>query len=219
MQTISGLAPVYTLAGDHGLSGEKGDYIQTEHSAALALAAGTIALTFTADTVEGRQGLFSKDGRGYDEGGHLTAWIKNGELLIRQQSDDKSEHLKVKDIDLKAGTTYHLAVSFGQDGLQVYLNGQLVAAEPEFKQGLELNDRAFVVGASGSHRSEDGQNARNTFEGTISDVMVFDSQLSTDGMAGLAGAADPAFGAAAAAAAVQADLMPAFQQLHHGSDE
>ncbi|WP_420414759.1 LamG-like jellyroll fold domain-containing protein [Roseibium sp.] len=210
---------VYTIAGPTDFSGERGDYLQAAHSEALALANGTISLTFAADTVEGSRTLFSKDGRGYDSGGHLTVYLKDGFLYVRQQSDSKSEYLKVKDVVIAAGQTYHLAVSFGADGLNFYLNGQLAASEPEFQQGLEANSRAFVVGASGAWRSDDSQRASSQFDGTISDVMVFGSQLGQTDVAALAGAVDANFESAALNAIAQNNLIPAFQQLHHGSDE
>ncbi|ASP31821.1 hypothetical protein CHH27_00030 [Labrenzia sp. VG12] len=215
----AGMTPVFAIAGDNEFSGERGDYLEAGNPDSLDLADGTIALTFNADTVEGTRALFSKDGSGYDDGGHLTVWVQNGRLLVRQQSDSKTEYLKVQDLSLTENTTYHLAVSFGDDGLMVYLNGVLVAAEPEFKQGLDMNERSLVVGASGAWRSDDAHTASQQFDGTISNVMVFDEQIAGEDMAALAGEVDPAFEDAALAALAQDDLMPAFQQLHHGSDE
>ncbi|WP_299484423.1 hypothetical protein, partial [uncultured Roseibium sp.] len=74
-----GMSPVFATAGATEFSGERGDYLDGGNVAALSLAAGTIALTFNADQVSGQQALFSKDGSGYDEGGHLTVWLKNGQ--------------------------------------------------------------------------------------------------------------------------------------------
>ncbi len=212
-------SPVVTISGNHEFSGVRGDYLQAAHSDALELSNGTVALTFVADAVDGCRTLFSKDGKGYEDGGHLTAYIYNGKLYVRQQSDAKTEYLKVPDFAVQAGQSYHLALSFGEDGLNLYLNGQLVASEPDFKQGMEANERAFVVGASGSWRSDDSQTASSQFDGTISDVMVFGDQLDKVQMASLAGEVDPAFEAAALDAIAVGDLIPAFQQLHHGSDE
>ncbi|WP_415717692.1 LamG-like jellyroll fold domain-containing protein [Roseibium sp.] len=211
--------PVFTVAGETELSGEHGDYLEVGNPESLNLTDGTIALTFNADKVTGGQALFSKDGSGYDDGGHISAYLCDNKLYIRQQSDSKSEYLKVQNVEIAANTTYHLAVSFGDDGLMVYLNGALVAAEPEFKQGLDMNERSFVVGASGAWRRDDAHTASQQFDGTISDVMVFDEQIAGEDMAALAGEVDPAFQTSALEALAQDDLMPAFQQLHHGSDE
>ena len=213
-----GLTPVFAVAGPTVLSGEKGDAVQVDHDPSLALANGTIALTFIADDISGRSGLFSKDGRGYEDGGHLTAWLKNGQIVVRQQSDERSETLTVKDAGIAAGETHHLAVSFGEDGLKVYLDGILVAAEPEFKQGIDANQRDLLIGASGSHRNSDDDSARDFFDGTIETVTVFDSQLPPVDVAALAGTAGVALPAAAEAGSFAEEMMPAFSQLHHGSD-
>ncbi|WP_421982003.1 LamG-like jellyroll fold domain-containing protein [Roseibium sp.] len=214
-----GMTPVFAIAGPTEFSGEKGDYLDAGDAQALSLEAGTIALTFNADHVWGSQALFSKDGSGYDDGGHLTVWLKDGRIIVRQQSDDSTEYLKVPDLMIEKDTDYHFAVSFGEDGLNVYVNGQLWAAEPEMKQGMDMNERSFLVGASGAWRSDDAHTAHQQFNGTISNVMVFDEQVGGEAMAALAGEVDPAFEADALAALAQDDLMPAFQQLHHGSDE
>ncbi|MCR9074379.1 MAG: hypothetical protein NXI18_22280, partial [Alphaproteobacteria bacterium] len=211
--------PVFAIAGETEFSGEKGDYLDAGNAAALSLAAGTIAMTFNADHVWGSQALFSKDGSGYDDGGHLTVWLKDGRIYVRQQTDDSTEYLKVPDLMISQDTDYHLAVSFGEDGLNVFVNGKLWASEPEMKQGMDMNERSFLVGASGAWRSDDGHTAHQQFNGTIADVMVFGEQVEGEDMAALAGAVDPAFEADALAAMAQDDLMPAFQQLHHGSDE
>ena len=85
----STLSPVFSIEGETEFSGEKGDYVDVGNPDALDLSNGTVALTFNADHVWGTQALFSKDGSGYDDGGHLTVWLQEGRLLIRQQSDDK----------------------------------------------------------------------------------------------------------------------------------
>ncbi|WP_269583251.1 LamG-like jellyroll fold domain-containing protein [Roseibium sp. Sym1] len=215
----AGMTPVFAIAGDTEFSGERGDYLDAGNPDSLNLAAGTVALTFNADHVWGSQALFSKDGSGYDDGGHLTVWIDNGRLVIRQQDEDSTEYLKVPDLHLSANTDYHLAVTFGEDGLQVYVNGQLLAAEPEFKQGIDMNERSLLVGASGAWRKDDAHTAHQQFKGSISDVMVFDEQLAGEDMAALAGEVDPAFEDAALAALAQDALMPAFQQVDQASAE
>ena len=214
-----GVTPVFAIAGATEFSGDRGDYLDAGNAAALSLEAGTIALTFNADQVSGQQALFSKDGSGYDNGGHLTVWLKDGQIYVRQQTSDSTEYLKVPDLTIEQGTDYHFAVSFGENGLNVYVNGLLLAAEPEMKQGMDMNERSFLVGASGAWRTSDSHTASQQFKGTISNVMVFDEQVGGEAMAALAGEVDPAFEADALTALAHEDLMPAFQQLHHGSDE
>ncbi|WP_299883387.1 hypothetical protein, partial [uncultured Sulfitobacter sp.] len=75
----------------------------------------------------GDKALISKDGSGREDGGHLTVWIKDGTLVVTQESADKTEWLKVPNLVLTQDKTYQLAVTFGEDGLEVWLDGALVA--------------------------------------------------------------------------------------------
>ncbi|MEO0398932.1 MAG: LamG-like jellyroll fold domain-containing protein [Pseudomonadota bacterium] len=218
MNAINGVSPVFLVEGENQFDGTSDSYLQAGHTEAMEVASGVLSMSFNADDVSGANALFSKDGHGFEDGGHLTAWIKDGKLEIRQQTADRSEHVKIDDVAIEAGTDYHFAVSFGEDGLKIYLNGELIGAEPEITQGLTTNDRALLVGASGIHRKNDDQTPRDQFDGTITDVALYDQQFDPQGMAELAGLSDPAFEAAALNAIATEELMPAFQQLHHGSD-
>jgi Ca2+-binding RTX toxin-like protein len=210
--------PVLSISGDHTFTGDRTDYIDIGNPPALALANATISLAFSATDVNTRQGLFSKDASGFGNGGHLTVWISDGKIKIRQQTDDDNEWLDVPDLMLNANQTYHLSVSFGDQGLMIYVDGVLVAAEPVFKQGMEHNDNHLIVGASAAYRDDDTKDPHDPFTGTISDVKVYDTQLLPFEMAEVAGETDPAFEAAALAELSYEDLMPALAQLHHGSD-
>jgi hypothetical protein len=55
---------VFAVPGEIPLSGEWGDYILAEHTDAMALAEGTVALSFSFDNIEHDQALFSKDASG-----------------------------------------------------------------------------------------------------------------------------------------------------------
>ena len=217
MNPIS-VAPVFEIPGTTSFSGDREDFLDAGHNPVFEVPSGSIALTFTADNVFDKRTLLSKDGNGFDNGGHLTVWIENGLLRVRQQSTNESEHLTIPNVLINPGVTHHLGVSFGEDGLKIYLDGQLVAAEPEFKQGLEANVRSLIFGASGASRTEDDQVPRDPFDGRISDIKVFDAQLSPLDFAGLSGDANPDFTSQALRSLQAEDLAPFFTQLHHGSD-
>ncbi|MHA3978759.1 LamG-like jellyroll fold domain-containing protein [Halovulum sp. GXIMD14794] len=210
-------SPVLERLADRHYSGMPGDYRDFGHKGALELNRGTVSLNFKADVLYGDMALISKDLSGQGAG-QFTVWIKDGTLLVTQESGSGTEYLKVPELVLAADTTYHLAMSFGKKGLEVWLNGQLVASEPEFKQGIGGNDAPLVVGATRAWRSEPTDEAHSLFRGTIGDVQVYNRQLGQDDMAALAAEADPALGMAAAMAHDMADLLPAFEQMHHGSD-
>ena len=212
------LKPVFAVAGQAVLTGEDGDYLDAGHHAGLELRSGTVSLSFALDRLPGDMALVSKDGDGRGDGGGFTVWVQDGTLVVTQDSATATEYLKVPDLVLSANQTYHFALSFGADGLAIWLNGQLVAAEPEFMQGIHLNDHPLVVGATRAWRDSDTDSAHSLFKGSIGDVMVFDKALGESDMVALAGAVDPMLGMAAAMQTGMADLAPLFQQLHHASD-
>ena len=209
--------PVLSMPGTHVLSGEEGDYLNAGHLDSLSLRAATVSLSFSLDRLPGEMALISKDGKGAGKG-DFTLWVKDGTLVLSQSDGADTEYLKVPDLVLSAQTKYHISVSFGSDGLMIWLNGALVAAEPEFKQGLKLNDHSLVVGGSRAWREEQDDDAHSLFKGTIGDVMIFDRQLGADSHLALAEAAGAELAMGAQMQAAMADLAPVFGQLHGASD-
>jgi hypothetical protein len=51
---------------------------------------GAVVLDFTADRLNGDQGLISKDAKGFGNGGHLAIWLDEGKVVARLQ-DQTSE--------------------------------------------------------------------------------------------------------------------------------
>jgi Ca2+-binding RTX toxin-like protein len=212
------IQPVYSDLATRSYSGTDGDYMDAGHHAGLALGSGTISLSFSVASLPGDKAIISKDGSGREAGGHFTVWVKDGTLIITQESATGTEYLKVPDFVLTADQTYQLGLSFGDKGLMVWIDGELIAAEPEFKQGLEANDRSLVIGGTRAWRDSDAQSAHTLFEGEIGNVMVFDGQLGGKDMRALANAIDPALDTAANMASAMENLMPVLGDMHHGSD-
>ncbi|MEM7319059.1 MAG: LamG-like jellyroll fold domain-containing protein, partial [Pseudomonadota bacterium] len=210
--------PVFEDLQNRTYTGTSGDYTDAGHTGALEVSSGTVSLSFSVSELAGSKAIISKDGSGKEDGGHLTVWVKDGTLIVTQESATETEWLKVPDLVLSADTTYQLGVSFGGDGLNIWLNGELVAAEPQFKQGIEDNDRSLVIGGSRAWRSDDSSSAHSLFKGEIGHVMVFDQQLGQPGMLALAEAIDPALDNPARMAAMMEDLLPVLGDIHHGSD-
>ena len=72
----------------------------------------------------------------------MTAWVKDGKLIVRQQSDSQTEWLEVPDLIVTANQTYYLGVNSGDEGLKVWLNSEPAVAKPEFNQDIDANDSA-----------------------------------------------------------------------------
>jgi len=175
---VNGKTPVYGVTGEQIFTGEKGDYLDLGREASLRIAEGTYAMHFKSTNTSGQHAIFSKDGTGYEMGGHLTAYIYDGILKVRFQSDDTSKYFKLKEQAIQVNTEYHLAVSFGSEGFKLFLNGELVMDDPNFKQTMLDNNEILHLGASGMNRGNKGDKANKEFEGSITDFAVYDSQLS-----------------------------------------
>ncbi len=155
--------------------------VEVSHTEAMELANGTIAFSFTAGAVDGKRTLFSKDFTNYQEGGHLTAYLKNGELKVRFQSDSQSIYLDVDDVRIEAGETHSFAFSFGEDGAKLFLDGHLADAAPDFTTDLTLNTNSLVLGASTAYRSEKHpDDRRDPFDGEIDKLTIFGRALEAE---------------------------------------
>ncbi|MEQ8964206.1 MAG: LamG-like jellyroll fold domain-containing protein [Azospirillaceae bacterium] len=161
------------------------DVAVIDHDAAYALDTGTIMLFFRAEDAERRQGLISKDSRGFDEGGHLDAAIEGGRLAVRLQSVEGDHRVETSAGAVEAGVWHHMAVTFGAGGLALYLDGQAVATEPYTgglgpSSGGAGNTEPFTLGASqqwtGDGAAEPGL-LRDFFRGEIDEAAVVDRQL------------------------------------------
>ncbi|MEM1298486.1 MAG: carbohydrate-binding protein, partial [Pseudomonadota bacterium] len=163
-----------------------------EHAPELELAEGTIQFTINAVDNAGRQGLISKDARGFGEGGHLTAWWQHGKVVLRVQTDEASTYLRSDKLAL--GTDHDVVIGFGLDGVRLFVNGQLVASDTTFTTGLSGNLEPLVLGASqwGSS-SETADKIEDTFRGTLSNVAIYDTVLPSEAVATLSGLAPLTF--------------------------
>ncbi len=159
-------------------------YLIFPHEEAHLLDQGTIAFWFKSHDTTGRHGLLSKDSQGYDEGGHLTFRTEGEELIARLSS--ASNHWPVSVGGVKDGQWYHVALTFGGEGMTLYLNGIPVDVS-SYRGGLgessggEGNREPWVLGALG-WRSDDRQ-ARPLeayFDGVLDDIRLFNRPLSAE---------------------------------------
>jgi len=180
--------PVLRVDGDLSFSGEDDDYLEVSHTPELALANGTIALTFTAQDVWGWHALFSKDAKGQEQGGHLTAFVVDTRIKVRLQNQGDGERWLYTEPGLiVAGQEYHVAVTFGDDGFWLYVDGQMKDWDLEFKQDLTTNTQSLAIGASiWSRSASHPDTASYEFHGVISDFRIYDYQFDDQQVAVLA---------------------------------
>ena len=188
---------VLNLHGPHQFSGNSADVINLAHDDAFEVDQATIAFSFTADSVGGKQGLISKDARGYSgDGNHVSIYIHKGMLKARFQDGQSDTTLKFG--GLQAGQEYDVAATFGPDGVQLYVDGELAGSNSGHVTSWSGNHEYLQVGALGwSSRTEDDA-FRLPFAGEIEDVRIYSEVLDGSQIEGLATGSAPvsAFSAA-----------------------
>ena len=144
---------------------------------AFNLAEGTVIIGFTADNPDGwdRDTLFSRDACGYGEGGHLTIYVQNNDVVARFQNDQTSVYLKAKDV-VDAGQQYDVAFSFNGETASLYLDGQLQDAK-DFNATWENASEDMEIGGSLMYRHPSNDDVRDRFEGEIDSFQLFDEEL------------------------------------------
>ncbi len=152
------------------------DAIVTDHQDTWQIDQGTIEFTFSTKDPGKLQGLVSKDASFFGNGGHLTAWVEDDKLIVRLQDDAGSYFVETAKGDIDPDVDHLVAISFGDNGLKLYLDGTLIDENP-YTGGLGANMEPFVFGASAVH-SGDGManNLANPLDGSISNVSLFNLQ-------------------------------------------
>ncbi|MEM7210350.1 MAG: LamG-like jellyroll fold domain-containing protein [Pseudomonadota bacterium] len=172
-------APVILLENAGGTFDGEDDFVEVLHEPELAQAEGAWTFSFNADTPgDGDQTLLSKDHSGLKDGGHLTFWVTDdARLEVRFQSETRSYHIKTDRNAIEPGETYSVAFNFIEDEISLYLDGDLVGSQSGFPTGMLGNTEDLVIGSSSTTRNGDKDNLKEFFDGTISDIAVFDRAL------------------------------------------
>jgi Concanavalin A-like lectin/glucanases superfamily len=129
----------YEVGGRVGLT-------TVQHSDLLLLNEGTLAFSmFSTDSID-YEGLISKDARGYEEAGHMSAWTSNVTQGLHIGLADTQRYHVVRTGALQADRWYDVVLSWGAGGMHLYLDGALVDTDA-FAGGLASHE-PLVFGAS-----------------------------------------------------------------------
>jgi len=120
-----------------------GDYIEIPDDPAWQLGDGTVQLWFNPADVSGSQGLIERDASSQNTSGHIGLFLNGDDLVLRIQTTTESNSIRVPN-SVTAGDWHHAAVSFGSNGLELYLNGDLVAEDSSFTTGIDGNNNPWV---------------------------------------------------------------------------
>ncbi len=158
------------------------DYVEVPHDDRFLADDGTVLLWFNINDLSIRQGIFSKDSQDFDTGGHLTIFYFNNVVNVRFQSTSSSYSLVSPSISV--GIWYHVAFTWGTNGIKLFVDGVEVDANPAYTGGMGStsggtgNFEPLVIGAA-SWFSADLVSAPVTeyFNGTIDDVRFYNRAL------------------------------------------
>ena len=164
--------------GEHEFNRSTSSAVILPNDASYELTEGTVELTFNADTVSlARQGLLTKDAKYFGDGGHFDILLEGNDVYVRLQSTNADYVILAKDA-VVANTDYHVAVTFGGDGMKLYLNGDLVGTN-DYTGGLVGNEEPLVIGANEWASGDKTANKLlDAFGGTIGKVFIYDHALS-----------------------------------------
>lgn len=175
---------------------EDGQYLKIDHHESFELSSGTIMFWFRITSPNMSElsdvaGLFSKDADGALQGGHLTILALGSTedgVRVRAKLTSKTgkdwippqENLEI----LPRDTWHHVAVTFGSEGFQLYVNGTQTGATGDRKHGLWSNDgsvqniQPLGIGVD-RRRSGDGDfsGIRNIYSSEMDEIAVFDEQF------------------------------------------
>ena len=126
------------------------DYVEIAHDPSYLINEGTVQLWFNVDDLLSDQGLFSKDSSDFDTGGHFTIRaMSDGSIEVRLQDTTTSYFMNSAAGSLIISTWHHVAVTFGSNGAELFLDGVSVDTNA-YTGGLAGNsepiaDRKSVV--------------------------------------------------------------------------
>lgn len=183
------LSETATVGGDGSVTFDGiDDYIEVPHSADLMLSSGTIQLWFNADDTSGKQGLLNKDSKDDDNGGHLNAYLEGSKIKVELSSDGHTYRVEYDGVT--ADTWHNVAFSFGEGGMQLFLDGVLVDSDP-YTGGLGAtsggtgNEEPIVFGANAKDSGDlVTDNLKEYFAGSMDEVAIFGALFDAADLAG-----------------------------------
>lgn len=164
-----------------------GGHVELADGSDLDLGAATVMLRATPDTLQGTDALFSRDGRGYQDGGHLTIFRSGNDLRVRIQTDTQSDWLRAANV-FDEGVEIHIAVSFDGAQAQLFVDGARVDMEETTANWLTADEDITVGAFAGRQRDAEDNKVRQVFDGAIEDLRIYDSALSAVEIQAVSGA-------------------------------
>lgn len=172
------------------------DYAVIEHRDAYLLDTGSAALWFRTDRPTAQQGLFSKDSRNRDTGGHLHIATESGRVKVRLHSRTGDTYAW-STTPVQADTWHLVVFTWGPGGTRLYFDANDPVTS-DYTGGLGEssggagNLEPIVLGANTNRSGNRSHQPLNDFfRGEIDDVRLYDRALSPAQVENLRAGLDP----------------------------
>ena len=169
---------VLDFTGNYGSGADfdgSSDYIEIPHNSSMQVANGSFALSFNGSSQQNT--LLSKGDNG-DNPGEFQLSTRSGGTVRFQYTDDNGDSVTIEGGSINWDQWNDVVVSWGANGIELYVNGSLADSDSSVTNGLDTNDKSIKIGAR-----DDGGDG---FNGTIDDVALFSEQLSADDVQSIA---------------------------------
>lgn len=175
-------------SGGVNFDGNDDAVVAPELAGEFDLDTGSIVIDFNMETASpsnvpynsnAAHTLFSRDSTGFDDGGHLTIFVRaDGQVGVRHQDTDSSTWIEGGDVELGEDVT--VMYCWSPEGGELFVNGVSVASHTE-NLTMAGNDEPVVIGATQA-QSGDGEadNLQGHFDGTIYGVAIYDEHVDPD---------------------------------------
>ena len=159
------------------------DYMVVPDDPAWQLTDGTIQLTVKPEDVSGQHVLISRDSTGSNEG-DFKVYLDDDDIVVVLRGANGGTLTATNAVS--NNSWYQVDITFGADGLEIWLNGTRVANDPSITGGIDGTTEPWVIGASSSNTTAGEYTSDfasweadlgGYFNGDIGEFAIFDSQL------------------------------------------
>ncbi len=175
--TTSG-GTVLDFSGNFGSGADldgNNDQIDIPHNSSMELANGSLTFSFNGNQ---QQNTLVSKGEGGDDPGEFDISTRNNGKIRFNFTDDDGDNVRLEGGSINWGEWNSVTITWGDEGLQLWLNGSMVASNSGVTNGLEENDESLKFGANEDNDDE--------FDGAIDDIALFNSQLSAEDISTIA---------------------------------
>ncbi|MEO1510518.1 MAG: LamG-like jellyroll fold domain-containing protein [Planctomycetota bacterium] len=164
-------AQVYGFVGPAAVSKSSGQ-IKVPDSDVFRLPAATIIAGFSVDDPLDEGAIFSRDSSGFDDGGHMTAWVDSEDVVVRFQSKTGEVTLRASEA-VTDSDPHTLAVSFDGTLVTLFVDGVRYDAAAIEADWTETTENIWL-GASAIRQGEDDDKVEDLLGGTVDFFSVYE---------------------------------------------